>query len=272
MKLILILFLLSFLNIFSEEKKEIIIDIDSVYQEGVLIYRCAKSSWLGNEILIKKLQENDLVKDLGGYLSYPQGDTTHFIFYNKENKIVAETFFDSTFKAYLEHISFEQREFNETEEYYNKIKKATLEFQKQDSSIKYYENTGMNVVPIIFKNKIKVYMLTAPSSFGQVIYGNDYVLEFDNNLQNPKLFDIHKTIIPIPYAKDTISTQSYHTHTEEMGHLPSPTDIAITFLYGEIAGWTQHLIYSTELTTILNVKSKKMQVGKTQKLEDAKKE
>jgi phage pi2 protein 07 len=267
----LIVFLFCGFNVYSQNI-DIVIDIDSVYQEGMLIYRNSKSSWLGNEILIKPLQEKDLVKDLGGYLSYPMGDITHFIFYNKKNRVIAETYFDSTFKAYVEHISFNERDFNEVEKFYIRIKQATLEFQQKDSTIKYYDNTGMNVVPILFKNKIKVYMLTAPSIYGQVILGNDYVLEFDENIKNPKLYDIHKTIVPIPYAKDTIQTQSYHTHTDEMGALPSPTDIAIVFLYGELAGWTQHLIYSKELTTILNIKTKKMQVGRTQPLEGIKQE
>lgn len=252
-------------------KSEQVINIDSVYKEGMLIYKNAKASWVGNEILIKILELNKETANLGGYLSYPKDSNTHFIFYNKEQEVVAETYFDSTFKAYKDNISFKKRKFNNIETRYYDIKQALAAYQKTDTIIKYYENTGMNIIPIEYMGKTKCYILSAPQFLGQVIYGNDYVIEFSKDLKVEKVSDIHKSIIPIEYAKDSLNNKSYHTHTEEVGYLPTPTDIAITFLYGEIAQWSEHFIYTLELTTKLDIKTKKMEISKTQKLEDAKK-
>jgi len=265
--LIIALFFISF-----NAKSEQIINIDSVFKEGMLIYKNAKASWVGNEILIKLLELNKETANLGGYLSYPKDDNTHFIFYNKEQEVVAETHFDSTFKANKDNISFKKRKFNNIEARYYNIKQSLAKYQQHDTIIKYYENTGMNVVPIEFMGKTKCYILSAPQFLGQVIYGNDYVVEFTDDLEVKSVKDIHQSIIPIAYAKDSLNNKSYHTHTEEVGFLPTPSDIAITFLYGELAQWTEHFIYSTELTTRLIISTKKMEISKTKKLEDARRE
>ncbi len=258
MKKIIVIILLSFTSIFADEE----VNLDSLYKEGIEIYRNAKASWLGNELLIKLLKQAGTEESLGGYFAYPENDGNHFIFYSKDAKVIAEAYFDSTFKTPQTSVKFIIRDFNDIETKYYKIKTATKKYQSQDSSIRYYENTGMNEIPIIFEGKMKCYILTAPNYLGQVIYGNDYCLDMDENYKITKVTDYHKTIIPVPYAKDTLFTQSYHTHTDEIGYLPTPTDIATTLLYGDLAGWTQHFIQSSKLSTRIDIKSKKVQIGR----------
>lgn len=261
MKSILVLFFISLSNIFANE----VINIDSVYKEGIEIYRNARASWLGNELLISLLQKSGKDKSLAGYFAYPKDDGNHFVFYDTNSRIIAEAFFDSTFKTPKNSISFNEREFDEVELNYFKIKQGVKEFQKTDTVIKYFENTGLNQIPIIYQGKMKCYLLTAPVYLGEVIYGNDYCIDFDKNYKVTKITDIHKTIISIPFVKDSTQSKSYHTHTEEVGYLPSTTDIATTFLYGEMANWSEHYIQSSELLTKLIIKDQKMHITKIPK-------
>lgn len=258
MKTILIIFLLALSTSFSNE----VINLDSLYKEGMTIYRNARASWLGNELLIKLLQQSGKDKALSGYFAYPKDNGNHFVFYDTTNKVIAEAFFDSTFKTPKTSVSLEVRDFNKEELPYFKIKQNVKERLSKDTTIRYYENTGINQIPIIYEGKMKCYLLTAPTQLGQVIYGNDYCIDFNKDFNITSITDLHKTIISIPYAKDTIQNKSYHTHTDEIGHLPTPTDIAITYLYGELAGWTDHFIQSSMISTKIDIETKKVQVSK----------
>ena len=93
MKKIIVIILLSFTSIFADEE----VNLDSLYKEGIEIYRNAKASWLGNELLIKLLKQAGTEESLGGYFAYPENDGNHFIFYSKDAKVIAEAYFDSTF-------------------------------------------------------------------------------------------------------------------------------------------------------------------------------
>ena len=215
-----------------------------------------------NELFIKLFQQHGKDKALGGYLAYPKDDGNQFVFYDTNARVIAEAFFDSTFKTPQSSISFIVRDFNPTEEQYYKIKMAVKKFQTKDSSIRYYENTGMNEIPVILYGKQKCYLLTAPKYLGQVIYGNDYYFELDKNYKVTKFSDLHKTIVPVPYALDSLHNSSYHTHSDEVGYLPTASDIAITYLYGDLAGWVYHYIQTSELLTIIDVKNRKVQISR----------
>jgi len=98
--------------------------------------------------------------------------------------------------------------------------------------------------------------LTGPQQNGVVIFGNDYLLMFDNenNLISKK--QLHKNIIPINYGgKEEEGKEiegTIHSHLPETGDFITATDICTLMLYEKFAKWKQHNVVSKNYLNIWN--------------------
>lgn len=66
---------------------------------------------------------------------------------------------------------------------------------------------------IINKGEKKVYLLSGPKKNGVLIFGNDYLIEFDksDNVKNKRL--LHKNIIPIEFKNNEgKDAETMHNH------------------------------------------------------------
>lgn len=122
-----------------------------------------------------------------------------------------------------------------------------------------YNNTNFNLIPIIRNNEKKVYVLTAPSVNGIVVFGNDYLITFDENNRITGKKMLHRNIIAIEYAAEN-EVAAMHSHTAETGDYITATDICTLMLYGRFAGWDQHMIIGPNYTSIWNCTSNTMVV------------
>jgi len=134
------------------------------------------------------------------------------------------------------------------------IRQSAISELYKDTLFKTYKNTSLNPIPIIGNNTRKVYVLTGTHLNGVVIFGNDYLIDFDqnNNIINKK--SLHKSIIPIYTAKDTIGTTTFHTHLPETGDFITPTDICTLLLYEKLTKWSQHFVRSKDYISIWDCK------------------
>jgi len=121
---------------------------------------------------------------------------------------------------------------------------------RADTLFKRYEKTSFNFIPLIVNNKKKVYIITGPSASGVVIFGNDYLIEFDkkNNIKSKK--SLHKNIIPVNYTDDEAEVMTIHNHLEETGDLITATDICTLLLYSPYTHWKQHYVMSEKYVSI----------------------
>jgi hypothetical protein len=94
-------------------------------------------------------------------------------------------------------------------------------------------------------------VLTGPKEDGVVIFGNDYLLKYNdkNELLNKK--QLHKNIISINYnTGDTVVIATMHTHLQETGDFITATDICTLMLYEKFAKWEQHYVISNNYISI----------------------
>lgn len=98
-------------------------------------------------------------------------------------------------------MSLIEREFTKTENDLYEIRKIALTEINSDALFKTYKNTNLNLIPLINGKDKKVYVLTGPTNSGVVIFGNDYVLTFDNNNKLLIKRQLHKNIIPVYYGE-----------------------------------------------------------------------
>jgi hypothetical protein len=175
-------------------------------------------------------------------------------------KVIGCTEFDSMVNKSSAKIDLTERNLSQTEQELFIIRSSALKAIREDSFFKRYEKTNINVVPLISNGEKKVYILTAMDEKNTVIFGNDYVLKYDdaNNLVSKK--QLHKTLIPSKFGEYNGQqiTEGYHTHV--IDDLISPTDICTIMLYEKIAQWDEYVVVSKNYFSIWNCKTDELLV------------
>ena len=253
MNKILLLAILISANIFAQDKLEKI--AKPIVEDGKMLYRSEMASWYGTDLFLEKFKEQSKI---GGYFSYSEKDQVKCVFISKENnsKVLGSVTFDNSFDTKKAVTDLNERNITETETDYFTLRKKTLEVIMKDTLFKQFENMSLNIIPIISKGERKVYLLSGPKKNGVVIFGNDYLIEFDknNNVKNKK--PLHKNIIPIEFKKDEgKDAETIHNHLPETGDFITPTDICTLMLYEKFAGWKNHLVISKKYVSIWNCKT-----------------
>jgi hypothetical protein len=226
-----------------------------IVEEGKRLYRSEMASWYGTDVFLAKYKDR---ANMGGYFSYLDKGIAKCIFYSKgeQPKAIGTISFDSTYNTETATVDLAERDFTAMESDLCTIRKAASAIIKTDTLFKTYQNTNLNLIPLIHGNEKKVYVLTGPKQNGVVIFGNDYLLEFDKDNQLTSKKPLHKNIIPINYGakqeagKEVVGTM--HTHLPETGDFITATDICTLMLYEKFAKWEKHNVVSKSYLNIWN--------------------
>ena len=247
MKRLFFLFL-TFVSLSASAQTDLQSRIKTVVDEGKRLYRSEMASWYGTDLFLGNYKTK---ANVGGYFSYTtKEEVSKCIFFSKAEKpnVIGTISFDKTFNPELAKIDLNEREFTTLEIDLYAIRKVALATINTDTLFKKYSNTDLNLIPLVYNNEKKVYVLTGPKQGGAVIIGNDYLITFDNNNILTSKKPLHKNIIPVPYAgkqKDgTEIVSTLHSHLPETGDIITSTDICTLMLYEKYAKWKTHKVIS----------------------------
>src|SRR5687767_9398509 len=216
-----------------------------IVAEGKLLYKSEMASWYGKDLFLENFKDRE---NMGGYFSYSDNELAKCIFFSKADKpkVIGTISFDSTYNTRTANVSLTEREFTRTENDLYEIRKLALTEINSDTLFKTYKNTSLNIIPLINGKDRKVYVLTGPQNSGVVIFGNDYLLTFDENNQLLIKKQLHMNIIPVYYGgkedKDKPAFGAVHSHLPETGEFMTATDICTLMLYEKFAKWEQHMV------------------------------
>ncbi|HAL82983.1 MAG TPA: hypothetical protein DCO83_12730 [Mucilaginibacter sp.] len=229
---------------------------DSITNEGKALYRSEWASWYGTDIFVAKCPDKKPLS--GGYFSYETNDGLTNIFFSKGDDpvVIASISFGKDFNANNYRLDTIQRKFTETEHDYYAIRMTALKRALSDTTFKHFNNTGINVVPLIEQEVKKVYVLTSPHANGVVIFGNDYLINFDSKNEITSIKTLHKNIIPIYTKADSGKTvaATMHSHLPETGDFITATDICTLMLYEKFTTWSTHYVLSKNYVSIWDCK------------------
>jgi hypothetical protein len=242
-----------------------------IVAEGKLLYKSEMASWYGTDLFLEKYKNRE---NIGGYFSYAANDeTTKCIFFSKSDnpKVIGTISFDSTYDTGTAITDLEEREFTTNENDIYEIRKVALAEITSDTLFKTYKNTNLNLIPLITETEKKVYVLTGPKQNGVVIFGNDYLLTFDENNKLLIKKQLHKNIIPIYYGGEEKEGQklesAMHSHLPETGEFITATDICTLMLYEKFAKWKTHNVVSKDYLNIWNCETDELTVIKMDVIE-----
>lgn len=236
---------------------------EPIVSEGKLLYRSEMASWYGTDLFLEAYKNRS---NIGGYFSYVENETAKCIFFSKsdEPKVIGTIAFDKTYEVKKATVNIEERNFTSSELELYTIRKLSLQEINSDTLFKTYQNTNLNLIPLIHNNEKKVYVLTGPSQSGVVIFGNDYLLTFDANNKLLAKKQLHNNLIPIytnskeSEGMDVVGTM--HSHLPETGEFITATDICTLMLYSKFTKWKQHNVVSKEYLNIWNCETNELLV------------
>lgn len=257
-KLIVLLSFIGLMNSPVVAKDDLLKIAATIEAEGKMLYRLEKASWHGTDLFMEKYAYPD---NIGGYFSYIQNDTPKCVFVSKTTvpQVIGTIIFTNDFDLDQAKVIMSGRDLSPAEQDIFALRKAAINAIATDAfQMKFFENTNPNVIPVIRGTKREVYILTGPKNPGKVLFGNDYLLDFDakNNLKSAK--PLHKNLIPIEYNSEAETEVSIHSHTASTGNFITATDICTLMLYAEIAGWKQHYVVTDKYFNIWDVKNQKL--------------
>ena len=154
---------------------------DSINAEGEMLYRSEWASGHSTQIFASSFGEKKLLS--GGYFSYEteKGMTTIFFSKNEWPVVLATVKFDHGLDSSKYSIDTTTRKFTEVEKDFYAIRSKAAQVVLNDTLFKFYQNTSLNLVPIIGNGAKRVYVITAQTVPDEVLLGNDYLINFDKD-------------------------------------------------------------------------------------------
>ncbi len=194
-------------------------------------------------------------EDLRGYLTYQKGKKVYCIFYDGATpaNVLASFQFSTSFDAKEDKAFLKKRPSNKQEQVLIQLRTRTVDLLQKEGFVTVYPNTSFNIVPIVEKGNNRVYVLTGTTVEGVVLFGNDYLLTFDDNLELTSKKAIHKSLLPVGFEEQE-GGNSVHVHDKGADKFISPTDICTLLLMGKYSGWKQHTVISASHISIWNCK------------------
>lgn len=250
----LVSILLLFLNLYSFAGKP---DSNKILAEGKLLYRLEKGSWYGTDNFLKNLPHKQ--EKIGGYLSYEDEEGyINTIFYKRDsiNEILARYKFDKTPQQRPLSVDTINTEATKIEQELITLRQDASKriYSGEDDFFKFYENTSLNLIPIITNKERKVYVLTGPRYNGYVLIGNDYLLTYDKKNKFKKRERIHNSLIQLPYkAENDDNPMVVTVHSHVISDVIDPTDICTLLLYRDFVEWKQHYVFSKKYVSIFDL-------------------
>jgi hypothetical protein len=234
-----------------------------IVAEGKLLYKSEMASWYGTDLFLENFKERDKIS---GYFSYTDNGMAKCVFFSKstEPKVLGTISFDSTYDIRIAEINLIERDFSKNEHDLYVIRKLALNEIQTDTLFKTYNNTDLNLIPLINGNEKKVYVLTGPQQPSVVIFGNDYLLTF--NSENKLLLkkQLHKNLIPIYYGEKVADGKqveaTIHSHLPETGDFITATDICTLMLYEKTAKWKRHNVVSEKYLNIWDCEKNELNI------------
>lgn len=213
-----------------------------IMEQGKLLYKSEKASWQGTDMFLDRFPEKS--KLAGGYFSYTEKDRNICVFYDRDTvpKTVAVFSFDDTYLSVRAQIDTVAREFSDYEKDLYSIRKEAMAELNRNPVFEFYNYTSFNPVPLIYKEKKMVYFFTGPKKGNVVIFGNDYLITFNDDNTVDNVEKLHSSMTPVNYSGNSSETNSLHAHTED--DIITATDVCVLMLYSPYTNWEKHYVLS----------------------------
>ncbi|AYL98445.1 hypothetical protein [Mucilaginibacter celer] len=265
---LLLVLLIPILHSFAQER-----DLNkiagTIEKEAKTLYNSEWASWYGTDIFLEKCKDKQ--QAAGGFISYETPTGRNNVFYSRDEspRALITIAFGSDFNAANYTLDTTARALTPAERELYELKNAAQQCMVHDSTFKVFNNTNLNPVPIIQNGVKKVYVLTGPKVTGVVLFGNDYLINFDKDNKVTEVKKLHKSLIPSYYSKpgadsSKIQVSAMHSHLPEFDGFITVTDICTLMLYEKFTTWNQYMVVSKDFISLWDCKKNSLVILTTE--------
>ncbi len=217
---------------------------DSIKAEGEMLYRSEWASGHSTQIFASRFGGKKLLS--GGYFSYEskKGMATVFFSKNEDAVVIATVKFPDGLDSSKYSIDTTTRKFTEIEKEFHAIRSKAAQAILNDTLFKFYNYTSLNLVPIIKNGIKKVYVITAQTSPDEILLGNDYLINFNNDNAITSKKKLHNNLIPLGNGGKEAIKASSHLHLGETSPFITATDICAFKLWKPKNTWVISFVVS----------------------------
>lgn len=217
---------------------------DNIKAEGEMLYRSEWASGHSTQIFSSRFGGKKQLS--GGYFSYETAKEMTTIFFSKNDDpvVLATVKFNRSLDSSKYRIDTTTRKFTGVEKDLYAIRSKAAQAVSSDTLFKFYENTSLNLVPIIKNGAKKVYVITGQSAPDEVLLGNDYLINFDKDNNIIKKTKLHNNLIPLGTGGIDKIEASSHQHLGETSPYITATDICAFKLWKGKTTWVISFIVS----------------------------
>lgn len=218
---------------------------DSIVAEGFQLYYSERANWVATDLMFEKCD----MANVGGSVTYqPDDNTWVVVFFDRDDENCVLEYRVSTLsdEAYvfdsIRPISEEERILwirNNT-----LINKAIGKYgDKMQFASKSFGSPNLDIIEIN-DHLIRMYFLQGTIKHDLIPFGNDYSIDFDDNLEPIAFRKYHNSLISIPTKEGGEEVRmTVHSHLKDNPFI-TPTDICNFLLYRP-AGMNSFSVLST---------------------------
>lgn len=209
------------------------VTLDSIIQEGWNLYYSERTNWIASDLAMEKYRDNEI----GGYVSWLSDDSVQCVcFYDNEKKnCILELKYDKKTNTPSKSDSIRPLTTEELTREQRHSAMLDAAIKKYGDSLRFagdaFGSPNMDVIRINDK-LTRLYFLQGTIHPNVIPFGNDYSVDFDENLQPIAFRRYHNSLIAAQTDKGDRSDEmvNMHSHLKNNPFI-TPTDICNFLLY-----------------------------------------
>jgi len=230
---------------------------EAILAEGLRLYQSERSSWVATDLMLATTIDRS---QIGGYLSYLEGDSVRTIFWAHEAAGTAGTPLLASYTFPRQDVrvgtaNFQPgRGFTPHEAQLFIIRKAAkAELKADPKNYVTQPNTSLNLAMVEEAHETRVYVLTGSQEGGIVPIGNDYLLTFGPGGKLKSTERLHNSYLPLRWDAAKGETKAMlHSHLEAHPYI-TPTDICSILLYRSKLPERQHYVIGQKYVSLFDI-------------------
>lgn len=233
-----------------------------ILEKGRHLYQLEKASWFATDILLESYPHK--LNQVVGYLSYKDSlNEIHSIFFGgvSQDSIILRINFGMSPSEEPISLDSLNHKVNLKEKALIGIRSDAQEriYSRKDTLYTFYNNTSLNLIPIISEYEQSVYVLTGPRVSNLVLIGNDYKLSYNKQNEYQSVIKIHNSLLQYPYkSKETDPPLETTFHSHVNSEVINETDICTLLLYKDYIEWKSHYVMSENYVSIFNIEEEEL--------------
>jgi hypothetical protein len=230
---------------------------EAILAEGLHLYQSERSSWVATDLMVATTIDRT---QIGGYLSYLDGDSVRTIFWPKGTAGTAGTPLLASYSFLRQDVRLETGNyrpagaFTAHEAQLFAIRQAIKnELSANKNTYPVPAHSSLNIVLLEAKNEVRAYLIVGPTEGGVVPIGNDFMLTFSPDGKLKSTERLHNSYLPLrrDAVKEDVKAM-IHSHLTAHPYI-TPTDICSTLLYRSKAPGQQHIVVGEEYVSLFDI-------------------